>query len=228
MNTKTIQALRELRDILDLTQTEFAAAVGSSKDAVASWETGRNNLSRSFARRIALATGVEQKDLVPGRSPLTTRGPGGQRVPFTKETFQKHRASYWGSSDEAAARRHLRHCTDALELLFLAASRMSPAKGPSQLPAVVDSFVHWCEQTRKDFNLGKAIDEQLATRKGVDIIRQSYKEWRRKQQEEPALCRAMGFKDDPKKDDREHLELSLETVPVWRPGYSMRRPQEKG
>jgi hypothetical protein len=31
----------------------------------------------------------------------------------------------------------------------------------------------------------------------------------------------MGFKDDPKKDDRENLRLTAETVPVWRPGHPM-------
>ena len=37
--------IRTLRNILDLTQAEFAAAVGVSHDAVVSWENGRNPLS---------------------------------------------------------------------------------------------------------------------------------------------------------------------------------------
>ena len=38
---------------------------------VASWETGRNRLSEPFARRMALATGVDAKGLLRGRGPLT-------------------------------------------------------------------------------------------------------------------------------------------------------------
>ena len=33
------------------------------------------------------------------------------------------------------------------------------------------------------------------------------------------------FKDDPKKSDKEHLQLEAETIPVWMPGHSMRGPQ---
>jgi len=158
MNTKTAQALKALRKILDLTQGEFAVMIGASKDAVASWEVSRNNLSDTFARRIALATGVEAEDLLRGRIPLMTRT-GGQRTPFTAETFKAHRASYWGGSDEAAARRHFRHCSEALELLFQAASQTTTAKGPSRLPAVVGSFIQWCEETREHFQLEKAVAE---------------------------------------------------------------------
>lgn len=222
MSQKTAEALRELRGILDLTQTEFAALVGSSKDAVASWEVGRNPLSASFARRIALATGVLEEDLLRGRIPLTTRGPAAQRRPFSAETFKAHRASYWGGSEETAARRHHRHCADALELLLTAASRAGGAAGPSRLAAVVDSFVQWCEQTREDFQLGKAIDEQLEQRRQTLELAHSYKQWRAKQKEDPDLCRKLGFKDDPKKRDEETLRLSVQTVPTWRPGYSMR------
>ena len=55
--TKANQSLWELRRVLGLTQGEFAAMIGASKDTVASRDAGRNRLSRSFARRIAFATG---------------------------------------------------------------------------------------------------------------------------------------------------------------------------
>ena len=226
MNPKIAQALKELRNILDLTQGEFAVMIGASKDAVASWEVSRNNLSPSFARRIALATGVEAEDLLRGRMPLMTRA-GGQRRPFTAETYKAHRASYWGSSDEAAARRHIRHCSDALELLFQAASQTATAKGASRLPAVVGSFIQWCEETRENFQLEKAVDEQLNQRKARLALNKTYKQWRTHLKEDPAACRALGFKDDPKKRDDEYLRLETELVPIWKPGYSMRAQQKE-
>ena len=61
--TKVNQSLWELRRVLGLTQGEFAAMIGASKDTVASWDAGRNRLSRSFARRIAFATGVDEESL---------------------------------------------------------------------------------------------------------------------------------------------------------------------
>jgi len=72
MKTTTSMVTRGLRQILDQTQTEFAATIGVSKDAVASWENGRNDLSASFARRIALATGVDDQTLVQAEPPLLT------------------------------------------------------------------------------------------------------------------------------------------------------------
>ena len=123
-----------------------------------------------------------------------------------------------------AARRHGRNCADALELIFVAAARAAGGQGAGPLPAVLESFIQWCEQTREDFQLEKAIDEQLSERTKEVVLTKTYREWRRMQQEDPTLCRAMGFEDEPKKEDKETLRLSLETIPLWRPGHSMRPP----
>jgi transcriptional regulator with XRE-family HTH domain len=228
MSTKTGRAIRELRDIINLTQGEFAAMIGASKDTVASWEVGRNKLSRQFARRIALATGVEADDLMRGRSPLMTHVPMAGRLPLTAETFQRHRQSYWGATDEAAARRHLKNAADALGLILLAAAGGPDEKGAKCLPAVLESFIEWCEQTREDFQLDPEIQPQLEERKSKIELTKTYKQWRINQREDPEMCRLMGFKDDPKKRDDETLRLSMETVPLWRPGYAMRAPQKEG
>ena len=76
--------MKELRKIIGRTQGEFAAMIGASKDAVASWETGRNKLSRQFARRIAFATGVEEGALVRGSGPLRCYVPLAGRQAFTE------------------------------------------------------------------------------------------------------------------------------------------------
>jgi hypothetical protein len=41
---------------------------------------------------------------------------------------------------------------------------------------VLESFIEWCEQTRKDFQLEPAIDQLLAERKGEVVVSQSYGE----------------------------------------------------
>ena len=202
--------------------------IGASKDAVASWEIGRNKLSPAFARRIAFATGVRGEGLLRGRGPLTCYEPFAGRGPFTAGAFARYRKSYWGRSDEEAARQHLRHCADALGLLLLAAARPGGGKVRHRLPGVLDSFLQWCERTREEFKLDGQIQEQLAQRQEKLAVRHTYGEWRRMGREDPAVCRMMGFKDDPRKSDQEELRLEAETVPLWRPGHSMRGPREPG
>jgi transcriptional regulator with XRE-family HTH domain len=224
MVMKPNHAIRELRKITGQTQDEFAAMIGASKDAVASWEIGRSNLSLTSARRIALVTGVDAEDLRKRRLPLIAYVPFVGHIPFTAETFALHRSTYWGRSDAQAARQHLKYCVDTLGLLFFAAALPDKGQARQQLPAVVDSFIQWCQQTRTDFGLEARIDEQLAQRKVTDTFNRSYKQWRAQAKVDPDMCRQLGFKDDPKKGDHEYLSLTLETVPPWLPGRSMRTP----
>lgn len=49
-----LAAMRRARTELGMTQTEFAAAIGMSKDAVASWECGRNRICRTSALRMSV------------------------------------------------------------------------------------------------------------------------------------------------------------------------------
>jgi transcriptional regulator with XRE-family HTH domain len=224
MRMKPNQAIRELRKITNQTQGEFAAMIGVSKDAVASWEIGRSNLSRSYARRIAFATGADEAALLRRRSPLTVPGPLGGRQPFTGETFAQHRKSNWGRSDEAAVRHHLKHCVDALRLLFLAAATPAGSRRRQQLPALLESFSQWCEQAREDFHLEKHIETQLQQRKFKIGQTQPYGRWRQWQREAPAVFKAVGFKDDPSKGDNEKLFIGREAVPDWTPGACMKGP----
>jgi DNA-binding XRE family transcriptional regulator len=66
MNTEAKEGVRELRRLPGQTQAEFAAMIGASKDTVVSWECGRNRLSMTFARGIAVATGVDGDCLLKG------------------------------------------------------------------------------------------------------------------------------------------------------------------
>jgi hypothetical protein len=83
--------------------------------------------------------------------------------------------------------------------------------------------VQWCQQTAEDFQLAKGIDSELEKRTGKVVVTHRYGEWRQMQKEDPRACRFMGFKDDPKKRDEESLTLEAKTVPIWSPGYPMRK-----
>lgn len=221
---KPYQPIRELRKTIGLNQGEFAALVGVSKDAVASWEIGRNHLSRQFARRIAFATGVEADALLRKRGPLTAPDPLTGHQPFTAETYAGHRQSHWGRSDEQAARQHLKHGADALELLFFAAARPAGGDHPQQLPALLTSFCEWCEQTRTDFGLEAGIEAQQEARRFQLGQTKTYGQWRIMHQQSPTALAAVGFHDDPRKRDDEELFLGREALPEWTPGGCMTGP----
>jgi len=228
MTAKTNNPIRALRRILGETQGKFAATIGVSKDAVASWETGRNPVSASMARRMAVVTGVDERALMNPELPLLTMSPNPQRRPYTLEEFKRHRKMFWGETAEESVRRQLRPCVDTLELLFRAAANYGQeAKGTegaesTRLPGVLGAFIQWCQQTREDFGLGPAIEAELAKRKGTLELTHSYGWWREMAKVDPAMARMMGFKDNPKRRDEENLSLKMETVPEWMPGTSMR------
>jgi transcriptional regulator with XRE-family HTH domain len=207
-----------LRKMLGQNQTEFARTIGVSKDAVASWDCGRNALSKGMARRVGLATGVwEQTLLKDGVELLTLTLP---RRPYSREEFTRYRKEFWGGGTEGNIRRQLRRCEDALELLLTAAVEAE------QLPSVLGSFIQWCQETRRDFDLGKKVDAQLETRKRTVTLNHSYKQWREMAQTQPKVARQFGFKDDSKKAEDEVVELSMEVVPMWMPGQNMRGTRE--
>jgi transcriptional regulator with XRE-family HTH domain len=219
---KTENRIRALRKVIGRTQAELAMMIGASKDAVASWETERNRLSPQFAKRIEFATGVDAGSLLAKSGVLNGRDVSGKLTPYTLELFKWHLRTRTGRSDEANARGHAKNCADALALLFVAAPQPVRGNKGQRLPAVVQSFIEWCEATRKDFGLEKEIDAELRQRPGELSLTHTWGQWRRMQKEDPAVCRAMGFKDDPRKPDGESLTLEIVTVPVWTPGYPMR------
>jgi transcriptional regulator with XRE-family HTH domain len=222
MKAKPHNPIRALRRILGETQGKFAATIGVSKDAVASWETGRNPVSASMARRIALVTGVDERALMNHELPLLTMNPNPQRQPYTLEEFKRHRKMFWGQTAEESVRRQLSPCMDTLELLFRAAANYGQGAESTRLPGVLGSFIQWCQQTREDFELEAGIDAQLMQRKRPLELNHSYKQWREMAKEQPHTARQFKFKDDPKRGDQEMLALSIETVPMWMPGTSMR------
>ena len=90
---------------------------------------------------------------------------------------------------------------------------------------VLDSFIQWCEWTRKDFQLDEQIEELLRKRQNKLVLNHTYGQWRAMQKEDPQMCRMMRFKDNPRKPDIENLSLEIDTIPIWRPGHPMRGEQ---
>lgn len=223
MNIKPNEAIRALRKIIGQTQAEFAAMIGVSKDAVVSWETGRNQVSDTYVRRIALATGADGRMLRIGVGVPVSADEDAHL--YRAEDFERHRESDWGRTDEESARRWLEHCADTMELVLLAAARPSGNKLRHQLPAVMDAFMQWCEAVREDFQLGQQIDAQLESRRQRVGMTQAYGLWRAMSGSNPEGLKATGFVDDPTKGAAEQLRLELEMIPDWAPGRSMKWPK---
>lgn len=218
------EAIRALRKTIGLTQAEFAVMIGVSKDAVVSWETGRNQLSATFARRVALVTGVDGRMLRLGVDVPFSNAAAGEPHVFTREDFERHQQNEWGT-DEASVQRRRENCQDALDLLFQAALQAGGEKPRHRLPGLMDSFMQWCESAREDFELGPQLDGLLAQRRFRTGMTHLYWDWRAMARRNPEGLKAAGFEDDPSKGDREELRLELELVPGWAPGRSMKTPK---
>jgi transcriptional regulator with XRE-family HTH domain len=222
MKKQPNEGLRELRNILGQTQAEFAGMIGASKDAVVSWELGRNQLSAAFARRIALVTGADERALMIGLSvPISNAA---DAHVYTADDFKRHLQSEWGRTDEESLRRKMEYCQDTMELLLRAAVAQAETKRHC-LPGVLEAFTQWCEGVRTDFGLGPAIDDQLKERRRKAGVTQCYRVWRRMAREDASAMAAAGFKDDPDKGDKDELRLVLDLVAGWAPGRSMKWPR---
>ncbi len=223
MKKQPNEAIRALRKIIGQTQAEFAAMIGVSKDAVVSWETGRNQVSATWARRMALATGVDGRYLRLGVSVPISQAADGHI--YTAEDFARHRQSEWARTDEEAVRRWLEQCGDTMEILLLAAAQPGGDQPRPQLPGVLDAFMQWAEAVRADFQLGPQIDAQLAARQRKVGMTQAYAIWRAMNRSNPEGLKANGFVDEPAKGPQEELRLEVEMVPEWAPGRSMKWPK---
>ena len=68
-------------------------------------------------------------------------------------------------------------------------------------------------QVRVDFQLGEQIEAQLQQRKFKLGQTQTYRFWREMQKTSPLNCEALGFKDDPSKEDEEEVFVGRDLTP---------------
>jgi transcriptional regulator with XRE-family HTH domain len=83
--------LRQLRDILALTQPQLASLAGCSMDLIHSVETGRARLSTKVANQISRRTGISDAWLTGDlQAPMVAL----DGKPYTLETFQQRQLDY--------------------------------------------------------------------------------------------------------------------------------------
>src|ERR1035441_1439096 len=114
------QKLKNLRALVDKSQSRFAAMIGESKHNIISVENKRNPLTPRLARKIYLATGA---NLHPDVMPWVAV-PGEN---YTKEDFDEWRLNFFPSDDQTA-RQQFDRLKFWVELAFRAVVRSKVAQ----------------------------------------------------------------------------------------------------
>jgi transcriptional regulator with XRE-family HTH domain len=218
--------LRQLRRILAQSQSEFAQMIGATRDTVASWENGRNRLTRDAAQRIMYATGAWPHSLLNGPPILDCN-----LEPYKPESLAawKREGKYCSVS---AADALYGQSADALWLVFTAAARPGPGKLKHQFPALWWSFTEWLKQVAREFKLHDRIDALLKDRfEERHPETNTWGEWRklarRRDETSRFKVRLYRFKDDPKQPAKKPLTLYQLTRPGWNPAGDMRTQRMK-
>jgi hypothetical protein len=189
--------------------------IGASKDAVISWENGRNPVSESFLNRIVAATGVDRNTLSRGDGIVLDR----RGFPYTRATCERWRNRRGPERLQSV----LRDCEDTLSLILEASARAGSCRLEDRFDGVFVSFITWAEQTRNDFKLGNQIDQLLAQRRIREKVGGRFGQFRNAIRTGPFGPRRFNFhfKDDPHKRDSEQIEVVCESIPTWTPGGCM-------
>ena len=152
-STTPRQKLKNLRDVIEKSQSQFAAMIGVSKHTIISVENKRNQLSPGLAQKIYLATGANLH-------PDVMHWVAVPEENYTKKDFDEWRSNFF-PSDDKTARAQFDRLKFWVELVFRAAVRSNVAQNRDRLPAVCLSLIEWLENTSKEFKLGSEIDEIL-------------------------------------------------------------------
>src|ERR1039457_4594330 len=127
------QKLKNLRALVEKSQSRFAAMIGESKHNIISVENKRNPLTPRLARKIYLATGANlHPDVmhwvaVPGEN-------------YTKRNFDEWRTKFF-PSDDKTARQQFNRLKFWVELVFRAAAKSGVAGNRDRLPAICLSLI---------------------------------------------------------------------------------------
>lgn len=213
MKTKRNEAIAALRQVIERTQTEFAAMIGATRDAVVSWECGRNRLSREYAYRIEMATGCAADCVLRGRA--TLMDVFGR--PYTRADYDDWRKRI-EPSDAATARRYTTRAADSIGLLLEAAAQPGRGRVKDRLPGLWTGFVQWARDAAQDFKLGPELDAILSRRRIRQSVTITYGDAR---QMDLRARKLWAFKDDRRKPDSASITLTMETHPAWNPGGDM-------
>lgn len=162
------KSLKNLREILGMSQERFAAEIGVSPDSIDSIEIGRMALTPKMARRITVATGAQlgttkyvwpsmRASWHPFTDGTVRSGWRNKEHPsnaYTIETFKYHQTKFQ-TSPKAAEEQLAEIVEQGLRPLFIAASK--PSKGAKyRLPALVLELEDWIQEAEAKFKLSAA------------------------------------------------------------------------
>lgn len=199
--------LPKLREVLGVTQSEFAALVGISLDTIKSIESGRQRLSDKLAHRIVLVTGVHALSLLDNSGVLLNS----QEDRYTRQDYDFWRETI-NPSSESVARQKFKEIKDWIEVVFLAAAKPRN-KLKNRLPSVYTSLVNWLDETRTTFKLAGEIDEILRRREPIQKVRYNVGDLRKY----PQLAAAWEFEDSKKLRADEIITFDQKLRLDWNP-----------
>jgi transcriptional regulator with XRE-family HTH domain len=230
--------LRTARGILGLTQTQFAASVGTSAINLQQIENGIARMSPGLARRISVVYNLDPEQLLNGNDPDHPRLVL-SHLPFTKESFERLNRV---SPDEIKHRR--RTLSFIQDLLFDA------AHDKGRYNAFMFDVLDMLKKRATEFDLVEHAIHKLSTYGAYpehpELTRQifdmlfsaappevvSFVEIRNKQRKEPmpALLRRSNFKPEPAEPQSSRSGKSPRTIALRPPrpdrGSAARKPSK--
>jgi transcriptional regulator with XRE-family HTH domain len=159
--------IRDLREIINKSQREFARSIGISPSALKKMENHNLPLSRRVARKIEIEAGVDRQSLLRGK--LRTI----ENQPYTAPWYEAWKENHSWQSEEVA-----KVIASRLEPLLVAAAGASTKRMWQVLSEILETL----DRCRTDFNLERPIDEILAKQRPPmkwDVLKPPL-EWERK------------------------------------------------
>lgn len=192
--------LRELRNAIGFSQTQFARLIGVTTSTIKRIENGQLKISQELTGRIFLATGVIVIETPSGPQRIVCT-----REPYTKQSLQEWRSEFTPNSSVAMALAG--HLAKWVEILLLASARPGVAKSFQVFHALLQAL----EAINREFDLQKHIDAHLAERHSTQTQLYRVADLRRNS----LLAQMVHFQDDPKLSDADQIPL---TKPIgWLP-----------
>ena len=208
--------LSSLLKTIRRSQKQLAAMVGVTPNTIANVMTGRSPLNQKLAQKIYVATGAYHWPYFRGDDKVYAL----DGTTYSKAEFENWLKNY-SDSDEKRVGEFFNYASDTLQVLLNGAAR---CKLKNHLPALRQSFLDWCVESYKNFDLEKPIKEFLEGRKYIQELTMNYQHWRDPHPVNVSLARRYEFKDDPRKLDHENLTLRYETRPGFFACGNMKKP----
>jgi transcriptional regulator with XRE-family HTH domain len=156
--------LPKLRAVIGKSQMQFAAMIGENRRTIINIENGRKRLDGIVGSKILMATGADAGAYLRGRNRLQDIA----GADYTHGSFINWRDNYSGT-DEKSLNRFFEQASDSLHLILRAAIKCGKPK--NHMPALKRSFMDWCLESVKNFQLKNSLDAIiLEERNGIKMI----------------------------------------------------------